>query len=169
MANATSINRNWVASEFSKGIAYEQAMLEEAKARSDSPPEPSLGVLYHEIATADERHRGIVETIAARYGYTPTRSMTGGIGETLGRIKEKVAELGSSPFQLVAHDLNSKANAIHWTAAWIHTFENIGDAVSARELAVVLTEDKAHHEALQGSLNRLILQGVAADETSGAE
>src|SRR6185437_6220355 len=102
-------------SEFSKGIDAEQALVDEAKARAESPPDPSLGVLYHEIAEADERHRSIVETIATRYGHTPSRSMTGGIGETIGRLKEKVSEMGSSPMQRIAHDLAAKANVIHWS------------------------------------------------------
>jgi len=166
MASASTVNRTWIATEFSKGIEAEQALLDEAKARSQSPPDPSLGVLYHEIAAADERHLVIVETIATRYGYTPSRSVTGGIGETLGRLKEKVSEMGSSAHQRVAHDLVAKANAIHWCTAWVHTFQSIGDAESARELAVVLTEDNAHRDALQEGLNRLLLQGAVSEDTA---
>src|SRR5207248_5590788 len=127
MATVTTINRPWIASEFSKGIEAEQSLMDEAKARAESPPDPSLGVLYHEIATADERHRMIVETIATRYGHTPSRSVAGGIGETLGRLKEKVGEIGSSPMQRLGNDLTAKANAIHWCTAWVHAFQAIGD------------------------------------------
>ena len=166
MASASTVNRTWIATEFSKGIDAEQALLAEAKARSQSPPDPSLGVLYHEIATADERHLVIVETIATRYGYTPSRSVTGGIGDSLGRLKEKVSEMGSSALQRVAHDLVAKANAIHWCTAWVQTFQSLGDTESARELAVVLTEDNAHRDALQEGLNRLVLQGAAAEDAA---
>jgi|GEM_PF-1315949 len=164
MATASPTHRSWIAAEFSKGIAAEQMLCDEAKARAQSPPDPALGVLYHEMATADERHRAIVETIATRYGHTPSRSVAGGFGETLGRLREKVSEIGSSPHQRVAHDLLSKANAIHWITAWVQTFQSLGDAESARELAVVLTESQAHRDALQEGLNRLVLRGATGEE-----
>jgi len=164
MATASTINRDWIAAEFSKGIEAEQALLDEAKMRAQSPPDPSLGVLYHEIAAADERHRTIVETIATRYGHTPSRSVAGGIGETLGRLKEKVTELSTTPLQRVGHDLMAKANAIHWSTAWIQTFQTIGDAESARELAAVLTEEKAHRDALQEGLNRMVTRGALGED-----
>jgi hypothetical protein len=163
MATATNVQRDWIATEFSKGVEAEQTLVDEAKARAESPPDPSLGVLYHEIATADERHRGLVETIATRYGYTRSRCLAGGIGETLGRLKGKVSELGSSPLQRLSHDLAGKANAIHWYRAWIHTFQAIGDVDSARELSAVLTEESSHRDALQEGLNRLVLQHVRGE------
>jgi len=165
MATATTINREWIAAEFSKGIEAEQALMEEARARAESPPDPGLGVLYHEIAVADERHLKIVETIATRYGHTPSRSVTGGIGETLGRLKDKVGEIGSSPMQRLSHDLMAKANSIHWSHAWVHAFQALGDAESARELAAVLTEEKAHRDALQEGLNRMVTIGATSDES----
>jgi hypothetical protein len=67
MATAPSINRDWILTEFSKGIEAESALQADAEATSSSPPDPELGVLYHEIAAADGRHRLIVETIATRY------------------------------------------------------------------------------------------------------
>jgi hypothetical protein len=163
MATATTINREWIAAEFSKGIDAEQSLMDEAKARAESPPDPGLGVLYNEIATADERHRAIVETIATRYGHTPSRTMAGGIGETLGRLKDKVGEMGSSPIQRISHDLMDKANAIHWYTAWVQAFQALGDAESARELAAVLTEEKAHRDALQEGLNRLVTLGATSE------
>ena len=163
MATATTINRDWIAAEFSKGIEAEQALVEEARARAESPPDAELGVLYHELATADERHRLIVETIATRYGHTPSRSVAGGIGETLGRLRDKVGALGSSPLQQIGHDLMAKANSVHWCTAWVHAFEALGDAESARELAAVLTEEKAHRDALQEGLNRLVARGTTSD------
>lgn len=158
-------NRAWIAAEFSKGIAAEQQLASEAQARAESPPDTALGVLYHEIAAADERHRGIVETIATRYGHTPSRGgVGGGIGGTISRLKDKVSELGATPHNLVAADLAAKANAIHWTTAWVHTFEAIGDGESARELAAILTEEAAHRDALQEALNRLVARGAQAEE-----
>jgi len=163
MATATTINRTWIAAEFSKGIAAEQMMIDEARARAEAPPDPALAVLYNEIAAADERHQTIVETIATRYGHIPSRSVAGGLGETLGRLKEKVGELGSTHLQRLSHDLVNKANAIHWCTAWIQTFQVIGDAESARELAAVLTEEKAHRDALQEGLNRMVTQGATSE------
>jgi len=166
MATGTTPQREWIAAEFSRGIEAEQGLANEAKARADSPPDPSLQVLYHEIAAADERHRGAVETIAVRYGHTPSRSMGGGIGETLGRIKDKVSEMGSTPLQKLSHDLGAKANSVHWYTAWVAAFQAVGDAESARELAVVLEEEKSHLDALQQGLNRLVTVG-AGTENSG--
>ena len=155
-------NREWIASEFSKGIDAEQSLIDESKARVLSPPDPSLQVLYQEIATADERHKGIVETIATRYGHTPTRGVAGSIGETLGRFRDKVGAMGSTPLQLLGADLGAKANAIHWYTAWVAAFEAIGDTESARELASVLTEEVAHRDALQTGLDQLVTQGARA-------
>ncbi len=156
MATSHSVNRDWIAAEFSKGIEAEHRLQVDAEATASAPPDPSLGVLYHEIAAADGRHRLIVETIATRYGYNPGKGMTTGIGGTLGRLRDKVGEIGSNPQERLAHDLAAKADAIHWSTAWVHTFQAVGDAESARELAAVLTEEKSHHDALQEGLNRLV-------------
>jgi len=166
MATATTINRAWIAAEFSKGIEAEQMLRDDSKSRAESPPDPTLAVLYNEIATADDRHSAIVETIATRYGHTPTRSMTGGIGETLGRLKDKVGALASTPLQRLSHDLMAKANVIHWCTAWVQTFQSIGDEESARELAAVLTEEKAHRDALQEGLNRMVTQGATTEDSA---
>ncbi len=163
MATAPSVNREWIASEFSKGIDAEHSLQLHAQATSASPPDPSLGVLYHEIAAADGRHQLIVETIATRYGYNPGRSSSGGIAGTLGRLKEKVGGIGSTPQQRLEHDLSAKASSIHWCTAWVQVFQAIGDAESARELAAVLTEEKAHHDALQEGFNRLITKGARGE------
>jgi len=154
-----TVDRDWIASEFSKGIEAEHHMAHEARTRAESPPEPELGVLYGQIAEADERHRASVETVAIRYGAAPSGS-TGMIGETLGRLKEKVASIGTTPLEHVAHDLAIKANAIHWYEAWVHAFEEIGDTESARELAAILTEEKSHRDALQNVLNRMVAHGA---------
>ena len=120
--STSGINRDWIETEFSKGIDAEEVMSAEAKARSDSPPDPSLSVLYHEIALADAKHRDVVEAIATRFGHTPMKS-GGGIGEAFSRLKEKVATMGSTPIELVGHDLATKANAIHWYTAWTLAFK----------------------------------------------
>jgi hypothetical protein len=156
MTTAPTARRDWIVAEFSKGIEAEHSLQTRAESTASNPPAPSLGVLYHEIAEDDKRHQMIVETIAARYGYNPARAAGGGIGGTFERLKEKVGEIGSTPQTRLAHDLGSKADSIHWTTAWIHTFQSLGDTESARELAAVLTEEKAHHEALQEALNRLM-------------
>jgi len=169
MAIASTINRAWISAEFSKGIESEQAMVDEAKARAQVPPDPTMAVLYNEIAAADERHRLIIETIATRYGYTPSRTVASGIGETLGRLKEKVSEIGMTSLERIGHDLAARANAIHWSTAWVQAFQSIGDAEGARELAAVLTEEKAHRDALQEGLNRLLLQRLAEESETPAK
>ncbi len=157
-------NRDWIAAEFAKGIDAEQHMMTEARARADSPPDPATVVLYNQIAVEDERHVSAIETIATRYGYTPSRTPGGGgLGATLTRLKEKVSEIGTSPSRRVADDLLAKSDAIHWMIAWVHTFEAIGDTESARELAAVLTEEKAHRDALQTALSRIVEAGAKSE------
>lgn len=160
---AVAADRAWIADEFAKGIDAEEQMAHDARARADSPPDPALGVLFGQIAEADERHRGAVETVAVRYGHTPSHSLTGGIGETLGRLKDKVTGFGSTPLERLGHDLAAKANAIHWYNAWVHAFESIGDTESARELAAILTEEKAHRDALQEVLDRMVAAGARGE------
>jgi hypothetical protein len=161
-AATAKIDRAWIATEFAKGVDAEAQMAHDAEAHANTPPEPAIGVLYAQIAEADHRHRDAVETVAVRYGHTPGQGhgLASGIGETLGRLKDKVTGIGSSPLEHLGHDLAAKANAMHWYAAWVHTFEAIGDTESARELAAILTEEKAHNEALQQVLNRLVEQGA---------
>ena len=158
--SSAPIAREWIATEFAKGIDAEEEMAHEAQARVQAPPEPALGVLYGQIAEADARHRESVETVAVRYGHTPGQGLASGLGKAIGHLKEKVSGIGSTPLELLGHDLAAKANAIHWYTAWVHTFEAIGDSESARELAAILTEEKAHHNALQEVLDRLVEHGA---------
>jgi hypothetical protein len=170
--SGSTINREWIASELSKGIGAEHELAAAARARAESPPDPALSALYGEIASDDDRHARIVETVATRYGHAPTRGPGGGIGETLTRLKDAVAGSvrGPDPREKVAHDLVGKANAIHWYAAWVHAFQAIGDTESARELSAALTEETAHRDALQEGLNRLVEQGAqAASEAEAAK
>src|SRR4051812_34130656 len=126
MATASTIDRAWVSSELVKQIDAERTLAADAKARAESPPLPSLSVLYHEIAAADERHVASLEKIATLYGHTPSRSEGGGVVETLGRIRDKVTGLGSTNMDVLIQDLGAKANAIHLRTAWIHAFESLG-------------------------------------------
>lgn len=161
-----AVDRDWILAEFTKGIDAERHMAEQAKARGENPPDPALGVLYHEIAAADERHTAIVETIATRYGHTPTRSSGGGIGETIARLSNKVSQAvaGGDALHDLAGDLAAKADAIHWYVAWSAAFAAVGDAESARELSAVLTEEQAHRDALQQWLNRLVERGARGEK-----
>jgi len=156
MATATTIDRAWIASELVKQIDSERTLAADAKARTESPPVASLSVLYHEIAASDERHVGILEKIATRYGHTPSRSEGGGVAETLGRLKDKVTGLGSTNLDILGQDLAAKANAVNLRTAWMHTFESLGDAESARDLAAIVAEDQAHRDALLQGLTRMI-------------
>ena len=166
MASTTAIDRDWIAAELTKIIASERSLAVDVKSRADAPPDPSLTVLYHEIAADDERHLRVLETIAIRYGYTPSRAEGLGVGGTLGRLKDRVASLGTSAADRLSQDLLTKAEAIHRETAWVHAFEAIGDAESARDLAGVLAEDRKHEDALLESLKRLIEQGYAGGETA---
>ncbi len=160
MAKVKSIDREWIVAQFSKGIDAEQSLESHAESTAKSPPDPSLAVLYHQIAKEDKHHAEIIKIIAARYGHEPSPNKSGGLTGTLERIKGAVTEIGSTPQQRLEHDLTAKASAIHWTTAWVYAFEQIGDAPSAEELGVVLAEEKAHHDALQQGLNLLLAQGA---------
>jgi hypothetical protein len=160
MAQPPAIDRVWIASEIVKGIDAERSLATDAKARAESPPDPDLSVLYHEIAAADERHATIVATIAARYGHTPSPSAAGGIGKALGHLRDKFVGLGSDVLDQLILDVTAKAQSVHWHAAWVHVFGAIGDSVSARELSAVLSEEQAHRDALQQGLNRMVEQQV---------
>jgi hypothetical protein len=152
-----TIDREWITSELDKGLAAERTLAAEARARAESPPDPTLSLIYNELAAAEDRHHLILEIIATRYGHTPTRDAGGGsIGGTFGWLRGKVTELGSSPFDRLTYDLVARASSVLWYTAWVHTFEAVGDAESARELMAVLTEKRVHCEALQRGLNRLV-------------
>jgi hypothetical protein len=169
MATASKIDRAWISSELVKQIDSERTLAGDAKTRAESPPLPSLSILYHEIATADERHVAALEKIATRYGHTPTRSDAGGVVETLGRLKDKVTGLGSTNMDVLVQDLGAKGNAINIRAAWIHAFESLGDAESARELSAIVTEDQAHLDALLEGLKRMVEQAAQGEiEEAGA-
>ena len=96
VGTSSTIDRSWIGAEFAKGIDIERSLAADAKARAESPPDPTFGVLYCEIAAADERHVASMETIATRYGHTPSRSVSGGVGETLGRLRDMVAGMNAS-------------------------------------------------------------------------
>ncbi len=155
--------RDWIAAEFSKGINAEERLEADAKTRAQAPPDASLAVFYNDMAAAVARHRAIVEMIATRYGHNPKNSSASGLGAAIRDFKDKVSEMGTTPMQKLAADLASKANAIHWTRAWVDTFESIADSQSARELSVVLTEETSHHETLQRALTKLVLLGAQGE------
>jgi hypothetical protein len=160
MAQASSADRAWIATELVKGIEAERSLAADARSRADSPPDPALSVLYHEIAAADERHATIVEAIAVRYGHTPSNSGGGGISQALGHLKDKIVGLGSNTSDQMCLDVTAKAQSVHWHAAWIHAFNAIGDTASAAELSAVLAEEQAHRDALQSGLNRMVERGA---------
>ena len=158
MAQPSSIDRVWIAAELVKGIDAERSLAIDAKARADSPPDAVLSVLYHEIAAADERHATIVETIACRYGHTPSQSVGGGVGRAWGHLRDRFVGLGSDVLDQLILDVTAKAQSVHWHAAWVHAFGAIGDSESARELSALLSEEQAHRDALQQGLNRVVEQ-----------
>jgi hypothetical protein len=168
MASASTIDRAWISSEFVKQIDAERSMAADAKSRAESPPDPSLSVLYHEIAAADERHVLALEKIATRYGHTPSRSEGGGgVAEALGRLKDKVTGLGSTHRDVLEQDLAAKSNAVNLRTAWAHAFESLGDSESARELSAVVAEDQAHRDALLEGLKRMLEQAARGEAEAG--
>jgi hypothetical protein len=152
---STSIDRDWITAELVKGLIAERTLAIQAKARASAPPDPSLSVIYNELGKVEDRFSSILETIATRYGHTPTSS-GGGLGGSFGWLRDKVSEFGSSPMDRLTYDLLARTASILWCTAWVHTFEEIGDTASAQELEAVLVEKKTHCEALQGGLNRLV-------------
>jgi len=167
MATASTIDRAWISSELVKQIDSERSLSADAKARAESPPTAALSVLYHEIAAADDRHVGILEKIATRYGHTPSRSEAGGVAETLSRLKDRVTGIGSTNMDVLVQDLAAKANAVNLRTAWIHAFESLGDAESARELSSIVDEDRAHRDALLEGLKRMVEQTARGEGAQG--
>ena len=159
-----SIDRAWILAQFTKGLDAEREMAENAAARGSSPPDSSLSVLYNEIAAADKRHVLALETIAARYGYTPSKTEGGGIGDALGRLRDRVSEIGATPLERLGHDLAIKANSLHWYHAWLVAFESLGEVESARDLRVLYDEETAHRDALQKGLDMLVERGASGAE-----
>ena len=166
------IDRGWITSQLNKGLAAERTLAAEARARVGAPPDPTLSLVYSQLADAEERHHVVLETVATRYGHAPTRNAGGGMGGTLEWLRGKVLDLGSAPFDRLTYDLVARASSVLWYTAWVHAFEGIGDTESAQKLAAVLAEKKAHCEALQGGLNRIVerrVKGNDADEAVAAE
>lgn len=162
-----SVHREWIATEFAKGIEAERELAEHAKSRAEAPTDPELTVLYNEIAAADGRHRAAIERVAIRYGHTPSRDASGGgIASTLKSLKERITDsmTPTGPLQRLGEDLAAKANSIHWYTAWVHAFKTFGDTESSRELAEILAEENAHRDALQQALNQHVIQGATAEE-----
>jgi hypothetical protein len=151
-----SVDRAWISAELAKGLDAERSLAADFKAKAASPPDPALSVLYHEIAAADERHATLLETIATRYGHTPSRGNGAGIGRLWNSIKDRFAELGSGALDLLNWGLTSKSLSVDWLIAWAHTFEAIGDNDSARDMAKILAEEQTHQQALQQALNQMV-------------
>jgi hypothetical protein len=159
---SAAINRAWIASELLEMVEAEQALFTGAKSRAEAPPSPALAVLYTEIAKQDKQHATVLQTIAVRYGETPSRSAAGGVVQTLGRLRERVANIGADAIDVLRQDLSAKADALYVHAAWAHTLKAIGDEESARDLSAVVAEDQAHLDALLEGLKRLIEERAVA-------
>ena len=155
-AASTGINKNWVVAEITKLVDAEQYMAGGTGPNPKTPPHEMLSCVYHEMSAADERHVQVLKTIATRYGYVPVRGEGGGIGEAIGRLRDRFTALGSDPIERLIGDLLLKAEAVHRYTAWIQVFETAGDSTSAQELAAILAEEHVHMDALQSGLNRLV-------------
>jgi hypothetical protein len=166
MTQTSTVDHGWIASEFVKGIDAERTLAADAKARADSPPDPSLGLIYHEIAAADERHVGVLQTIATRYGHTPSPVAGGGIGKVWDRVKGAVGKSGSDDLDHLVADLTAKAASVYWHAAWVHAFEALGESASARDLSTVLAEEATHLDALRQAFNRMV-ERLARGDSDG--
>ena len=159
----SSTGQSWIVTELLKLGELERSFAASAKARALSPPEPELAVLYHEISDQDEKHATQLETIAIRYGHTPSRPTGGGVSEALGRLKDKVAEIGTSSMDLVRHDLAAKSHIIHEQSAWVHALECLEDAAGAGELSKILKEEQTHHDALLQLLLKMLEHQVVRE------
>jgi hypothetical protein len=158
MTSNAPVDRGWIAAELARLTAAERSMAVEMKTRADAPPDPSLSVMYHEMAADDERHAIALETIATRYGHTPSRTEGMGVGETLGRIKDRVAALGVSRVDRLAHDLNAKSDVLYRETAWTGVLRAIGDGESSGGMAALVAEDQKHRDALLKTLQRLLAE-----------
>lgn len=164
MSQVSTTNRGWIAAELAKDVVAGRSLAADARARAASPPEPALGVVYHEIAAAAERHAAAVETIAVRYGHDPSHAAGGGIAAAFGRLRDRAGEIGAGAPSLVRQDLEATAAAIHRHTAWVHALGALGDVQGARELAAILADELTHREAFQQSLCRLVEQRARGEE-----
>ncbi len=167
--NSNSIDRSWIVTELVKEIAVERTLASDAKSRAEAPPDPAIGVLLHEISADDERHACAIERIATRFGHVPTQCQGNQISQALGHLKEKIVELSRSPMDQLTGDLAAKARSVQWLTAWFHTFEEIGESESAREISVVLIEERAHLDALQQSFNHLVEDTARGSDSSNGD
>ncbi len=158
-----SIERSTVASEIQNILALEEAHAASATLRGESPPHPSLAVLYHEIAADDQRHISALERIAIRYGATPGSHHSSGVGRVLERIKTSIVELRTSAANLIAQDLLAKSEVIHWQTVWADLFASMNDETSAGELALILKEEQAHHDALLEAFKRVVREACESE------
>jgi hypothetical protein len=159
-----SVDRAWISAELAKGLDAERSLAADFGAKAVSPPDPVLSVLYHEIAAADERHATLLETIATRYGHTPSRANGVGIGRLWNSVKDRFAELGSGALDLLNWALTSKSLSVQWLTAWAQTFEAIGDTDSARAIARILADEQTHQQALQQALNQMVQRLATAGD-----
>jgi hypothetical protein len=153
---STVVNKDWIVAEFIKLADAERWMAGGTGPNPKTPPDETLSCVYHEMSAADERHCQALKTIAARYGYVPVRTEGGGIGEALGRLKDKFSSLGSDSIERLVADISAKAEAIHRYTAWVNVFESMGDSVSGEELTAIVADEQLHLETLHSALTRLI-------------
>lgn len=160
---STKIDEAWILAHLSKLIDAERAMAATERSRADSPPEPSMVSAYQEASRDDERHAGVLETIAVRYGHTPSRASGGGVGETITRLKDQVSHLTAKSWDVVEADLAAKSAVIGRETVWAGVFEAIGDTESAAELREILDQDRAHADALTDGLTRIAVMTASPD------
>jgi hypothetical protein len=158
-----AVNKDWVVAELIKLVDAERWIAGGTGPQPKTPPHETLTCVYHEMAAADERHVEAIKTIATRYGYVPVRDSGGGIGEAIGRLKDRFAAIGSSPIDRLVGDLMAKAEAVHRYTAWAQVFETMGDTRSGEELARITAEEQVHIDTLQTVLNRLIEEAARVE------
>jgi rubrerythrin len=160
MTRAPACDRGWIAGELSKAIEAEASRAARHESQAESPPDPGLAALYHEMAEAGCRHRDALELVAIRYGHTPARSAPGAIRGIIDKVKTAIGDSTSDASERVAADLSEAAGAVHRYTAWAQALKALGDEQGACELTKIIDEESGHCGRLQEALNRLIREAA---------
>lgn len=160
MTRAPACDRGWIACEISKAIEAESSRAERRESQAETPPDPGLAALYHEMGEASCRHRDALELVAIRYGRAPGDPSPGRIKGIIDKVKTVIGDSTSDPSERVAADLNEEAAAVHRYTAWAQVFAALGDEQSSCELSKIAEEGLEHCGRLQEALNRLILEAA---------
>jgi hypothetical protein len=152
MAN---IDRDWIKSQFAKGVIAQTTVISSEKDHAERLNIPWLVDTYNLIIRDDEAHLVQLKRIAAKYGYE-SGSATETAGGIFGSIKSAIERIGTSdPFQTIGDDLLLKSNTLNYDRVWASIFRDIGDGDSADVMDQIAQQHRAHFDTLLNTLTNI--------------